>query len=84
MAGAVNVTLRSGSGGTPRIPKDGIAGVLYSETVGGVAVLKFVDSAGTVFRISPAVQNITGATTQLQVDSIVAALVALGLATDGR
>lgn len=70
----------TGDPGTP----NGDAGALFVKVVSGVAHLHFKASNGTVFRVSPAVQSITGATAQLQIDSIVAALVALGFATDGR
>lgn len=49
---------------------------------GGTAVNSVTN--GTAQRDSLPVQSITGATTQLQVDSIVSALVALKLATDNR
>lgn len=78
------VTLRVEGGGAPKIPLGGLAGVLYAKDVGGVAHLHFKTSAGVEYRLSPAPQSITGATAQLQIDSIVSALVALGLATDNR
>jgi hypothetical protein len=75
--------LRADGVGDPGTPNNN-ALAIFAKVVSGVAHLHCKTSDGTVFRLSPAVQTITGATTQQQVDSIVAALVALGLVTDGR
>ncbi len=75
--------LRADGVGDPQTP-NGSSLALFAKVASGVAHLYVKTSDGTVYRISPAVQSITGVTTQQQVDSIIAALVALGFATDGR
>lgn len=75
--------VRVEGGGAPATP-NGDAGILYSKLVSSVAQLYYKASDGTEKRLSLPVQSITGATAQLQIDSIVAALVALNLATDDR
>lgn len=75
--------LRVEGGGAPATP-NGSAVALYAKLASGTAHFYVKTSDGTEYRITPAVQSITGVTAQQQIDSIIAALVALGLATDGR
>ncbi len=81
---SVEVLRVEGAGNADPATPNGNAGALYTKLASGVAELYYKSSDGTVKRLSLPVQSITGATAQLQIDSIVAALVALGLATDNR
>jgi len=81
---SVEILRVEGAGSSDPATPNGNAGALYTKLASGVAELYYKSSDGTVKRLSLPVQTITGATAQLQIDSLVAAMVNLGLAIDGR